>query len=126
MLFLLDKRVTHKLALESAAKVSVDLIRPILERIEPFDLGAVALDSRVAIEYCTRIANPANPAKQAQRGVSAKALVENYPAHEFVIDYEEAGSLGFSVALPAPEIDFQFDALRRHLGRLRKYIGLIP
>jgi hypothetical protein len=126
MLFLLDKRVTHKLALESAAKVSVDLVRPILERIEPFDLGAFALDSRVAIEYCTRIANPANPAKQAQRGVSAKALVENYPAHEFVIDYEEATSLGFSVALPAPEIDFQFDALRRRLGRLRKYIGLIP
>jgi hypothetical protein len=125
MLFLLDKRVTHKLALESAAEISVELVRPILERIEPFDLGAFALDSRVATEYCTRIANPANRCKQTQRTVNPKALVENYPAHEFVIDYEEALALGFKAALPAPEIDYLFDALRPHLDRLKKYIGLI-
>lgn len=126
MLFLLDKRVTHKLALEAAAKVSADLVRPILERIEPFDLGAFALDSRVAIEYCSRIARPGNGAKQAQRNVNPRALVENYPAHEFVIDSEEAESLGFAVSSPAPEIDALFDTLRKRLPRVRKYIGLIP
>ncbi len=125
MLFLLDKRVTHKLALESAARISMELVRPILERIEPFDLGAFALDSRVAIEYCTRIANPADRAKQTQRGVNPKALVENYPAHEFVIDYEEALALGFKASLPAPEIDVLFDQLRTHLDRVRRYVGLI-
>ncbi|MFB3818443.1 MAG: hypothetical protein ACE147_12315 [Candidatus Methylomirabilales bacterium] len=125
MRFLLDKRVTHKLALEAAAKVSADLVRPILERIEPFDLGAFALDSRVAIEYCSRIARPASGAKQAQRNVNPRALVENYPAHEFVIDSEEAESLGFALSPPAPEIDALFDTLRKHLPRVRKYVGLI-
>jgi hypothetical protein len=126
MRFLLDKRVTHKLALEAAAKVSADLVRPILERIEPFDLGAFALDSRVAIEYCSRIGRPASGAKQSQRNVNPRALVENYPAHEFIIDPEEAESLGFTVSPPAPEIDTLFDTLRKRLPRVRKYIGLIP
>ncbi len=126
MLFLLDKRVTHQLALEAAARISAELVRPILERIEPFDLGAFALDSRVAIEYCTRIGRPGSSAKQTQRGVNPRTLVENYPAHEFVIDYEEAQALGFRVSLPAPEIDVLFDALRRSLGRVRRYIGLVP
>jgi hypothetical protein len=77
------------------------------------------------VEYCSRIANPGDRSRQTQRGVSPKALVENYPAHEFVIDYEEALALGFKVSLPAPEIDFLFDRLRPHLDGLRRYIGLI-
>lgn len=125
MEYLLDHNVTPARAVEIATKVAIHLVEPILAKIAPYDLGAFALDSRVAREYCSRVSNPTNPAKKTQRGVSPRTLVEKYPAHEFVIDLEEARALGFQVSEPAPGIDTLFDELRPHLPEITKYIGLI-
>ncbi len=125
MRFLLDQRINPRLALETASKFSLSLVEPILNKIEPYDLGAFALDSKVAIEYCKRISNPSNKNKNTQRLVNPKSLVEDYPAHEFVIDLEEAKALNFAVSEPAPVIDELFTDLKPHLASIKTCIGLI-
>ena len=93
----------------------------------PFDLGTFSLDSRVATEYyCKRIARPSDSSKKVQRQVDPRALVEEYPSHEFLIDFEEAKALGFAIEEPTPQVDQLFDALRTHLLELDGYIGLVP
>jgi len=125
MIFLLERKVAAKVSLETATKLAADVSRPILEKIDPYDLGSFDLDSQVAIEYCKRVGNPSTETKQTQRNVDPDRLVEAFPAHEFVIDFEEARSLGFSVELPSDGLNELFDKLRPDLANAEKYIGLI-
>lgn len=126
MRFLTQRMVAPRPSLETSARLAVDLARPILEKIDPYDLGAFSLDSNLAINYCRRVATPSDSNKKTQRNVNFKLLVENYPAHEFVIDIEEARSLGFSVCSPEDQLDVLFNELRPHLEELREYVGLVP
>ena len=127
MHFLLQHQgVEPHLALETARKISASLVAPILGRVEPFDLGTFSLDSRMATEYCRRIVQPSDSSKKAQRQVDPRALVEEYPAHEFLIDFEEAKALGFSIEEPTDAIDQLFDAIRPQIAELNSYIGLVP
>lgn len=125
MSFLRNRRVAPHLALETATKLASHLAQPVLSQIDPYDLGAFALDSRVAIDYCKRISNPTDKTRKTQRAVDPRVLVETYPTHEFVIDLEEARALGFTVSLPSPEVDGLFDQVRPHLHDLQRLIGLI-
>lgn len=104
--------------------MATSFIAPILGKIEPYDLGAFSLDSVVAIEYCKRITNPSDKAKKTQRSVDPHTLVEKYPAHEFVIDLEEARALNFNVSEPEAAIDSLFCELRPHL-KVKKFVGTI-
>jgi Serine dehydrogenase proteinase len=126
MKFLFDHHIAPKPALETAATLAFHLVQPVLSKIEPYDLGAFALDSNLALEYCQRVARPADQAKKTQRGAQYRALVEKYPAHEFVVDIEEARALGFQVADPEPQLDALFDELRPRLDEIQQYIGLVP
>lgn len=126
MEFLLRHGVNPQLALETATNLAIHLAEPILGQIQPYDLGAFALDSKVALEYCRRIINPADKSRKTQRGVNPKILVEAYPAHAFVIDFEEVRELHFAVSLPEPAIDALFDELRPLLDSLDEYIGIVP
>jgi hypothetical protein len=128
MKFLRDPRrdVAPQRALDTATQIAMRLAEPILAKIEPYDLGAFALDSTLALEYCKRVGNPRNQAKRTQRLVNYRALVEMYPAHEFQIDLEEARELGFVVSEPPDELDRLFDEVRPHLAKVGKYLGLVP
>ncbi len=53
-------------------------------------------------------------------------LVEKYPAHEFVIDLEEAKALNFNVIEPTPELDALFTEASAALNELQQYIGFVP
>ena len=123
--FLQEGGVAPQLALETATKMAISFISPILGKIEPYDLGAFNLDSRVAVEYCKRVSNPVDKTKKTQRHVDAYTLVEKYPAHEFVIDLEEALALKFIVSEPSPAVDVLFCELRPHL-KIKKFVGLVP
>ncbi len=123
--FLLQHQVAPHLALSTASEVAIHLVEPILNKIEPYDLGAFGLDSRIAIEYCNRICRPQNQDKQTQRSVDPEILVESYPAHEFIIDIEEARSLGFNVSEPTESVDKAFDELRNLLPRVHEFIGFV-
>lgn len=124
--YLLRKRIAPKPALETASSLAFHLVQPILSKIEPYDLGSFALDSRLALLYCERVGNPSSQARKTQRGVPYRALVEQYPAHEFVIDLEEARALNFDVCTPDPAVDELFDELRPSLEGLETYIGFVP
>jgi hypothetical protein len=123
---LTERGLAPQKALETATRLAQELARPILEKIEPYDLGAFSLDSRLAQTYCREIARPSNTSKKTQRKALYKSLVEYYPAHEYAVDLDEAQSLRFQVSEPTPELDDLFDQLRPILLRVKTYIGLVP
>jgi len=125
---LLEMGIATKPALDHAVNLAHHLVQPILAKIEPYDVGAFALDSRLSQVYSERVAKPPNLAKKTQRGVNIRALVENYPAHEFTVDFEEAKALGFNVCEAADDICLIFDEIRSELEKtdVRSYIGLVP
>jgi hypothetical protein len=123
---LTDRGVAPQKALDTASRLATELARPILEKIEPYDLGAFSLDNRLALTYCKEISRPDDSAKKTQRKALIKYLVEYYPAHEFAIDLAEARSLRFKVSEPTLEIDDLFDQLRLELSGIKAYIGMVP
>ena len=126
MQVLLQQGVAPHRALESSIEIATRVARPLLERIEPYDLAALRLDSRLAHLYCERVARPSDRSKKTQRNADYESLVEFYPAHEFAIDVVEARDrLKFNISEPDEPIEDVFDELRPQLGLPRSYIGLI-
>jgi Serine dehydrogenase proteinase len=125
MKFLLDSGVAPHLALDTAATIAIRSIEPILGKVEPYDLGAFALDSKVALAYCRSVGQPLNASKSTQRNVDPQKLVEGYPAHEFEIDLEEARALNFAVCEPTPEIEALFDEVRPYLEDVHEFVGFL-
>lgn len=123
MAFLISRMVAPRRALETAQTLASHLAQPILSKIEPYDIGAFALDSQLSLSYCERVANPNDPSKKTQRDVRHKDLVEKYPAHEFSIDYEEARALKYNVSLAPKDLEEIFDDVRDALGRVREFVG---
>lgn len=124
---LLRQGVAPQRALESSIEIATRVARPLLERIEPYDLAALRLDSRLARLYCERVARPTDVSRKTQRSADYEALVEFFPAHEFAIDIVEArDGLKLNVDEPDNEIEPIFDELRPRLTRPEAYIGLIP
>lgn len=126
MRVLLNRGVAPKHALDASNNLAFHLVQPILSKIEPYDLGAFALDSSLSVAYCTRVGNPGDTQKRTQRQVDPRELVERYPAHEFVIDIEEAKALKFNVPEPIPELEALFDELRPRLDEVQQFIGFVP
>jgi hypothetical protein len=125
MAFLLRHQIAPQHALETATKIAVEILHPILGKIDPYDLGAFDLDSSLSKDYCRRICSPVDKQKRTQRSADYKALVETYPAHEFGIDREEARVLGLNVCEPSEVLDDVFEELRQHLDKVNSFIGLI-
>jgi hypothetical protein len=126
MHLLLNRMVTPQTALDTASRMATDLVQPILGKIDPYDLGALKLDSSLAIGYCQRVASPQDSRKRTQRDTDVRALVEKFPAHEFVIDAGEAAALGLNVCPPDETLANLFEELIPHLGEVKQYIGLLP
>ncbi len=120
-----EQHVAPQTALETASKLAVQLAQPILEKIEPYDLGAFDLDSNLALNYCRRIADPSEVKKQTQRRAKYSELVERYPAHEFAVDISEAQALGLTVSEPNEDLEDLFEELGPLLDQLETYIGLV-
>ncbi len=123
---LMNRGVAAQRALDTAITLSSCLVKPILEKIEPYDLGAFSLDNRLALTYCREIARPEDRAKRTQRPALYKLLVEYYPAHEFAIDLAEAESLKLRVSEPSSQVDDLFNQFRPKARGVKTYIGLVP
>lgn len=128
MLYLLGQQgVAPQTAVETASKIAVEMTKPIFDKIEPYDLGAFAQDNGLALAYCQGIAGPNDRAVRSQRNVNFTALVEDYTAHEFFIDLQEARDLGFEVERPddlLEELFVLYRDMESQFGGIRELIGL--
>ncbi|HVG33926.1 MAG TPA: hypothetical protein VM911_12635 [Pyrinomonadaceae bacterium] len=83
--------ITTHTAAEIASSLSVGLVSPITDQIDPLRVGEVERAINIAYEYGIRLNN--NPDR-------VTSLIKNYPSHSFVIDYKEAGELFQNVRTP--------------------------
>jgi hypothetical protein len=73
--------ITTKTAGEIAANITVGLMSPITSQIDPLRLGEIQRAINIAYEYGVRLSDTEERVQQ---------LINNYPSHSFVIDYDEA------------------------------------
>lgn len=81
-----------KTACEIATRLTESLVQPIAAQIDPYRLSEVDRLMRIARAYGERIKSP-----NLKEGALAR-LIEDYPAHDFVIDSEEVKTLFNKVA----------------------------
>lgn len=79
---------------EVASKLAIGLISPIAAQIDPYRLGEVSRSMAIGTEYAGRLT--ADERSNVQKDKIQK-LVEEYPAHGFVIDEQEAAEIFDSV-----------------------------
>ena len=88
--------VSFEVASQVAASMATGVMSPVYAQIRPEDLGNDLRDLHIATAYGTRlIRHGKNATREAVR-----QLVEDYPAHGFIIDAVEAKSLFTTVAEP--------------------------
>ena len=86
-------RITLKTATALASQLSVGVISPIMEQIDPLHVGSVSRAMKIGSEYGTRLAGKSKNAKPG----AIDALTHGYPSHGFVIDRDEAKTLFVNV-----------------------------
>ena len=108
-------------------KYSVEFIKPLLEKIDTVQYTKLSRLLKVAEEYAVRLMKPKYGWEKSKR--IARQLVEKYPAHDFVIDRNEAAAyenisnneffgLGLNLSKPNDIIDDLLDKLDPYLDQL--------
>ena len=100
-MFLLKKRSNKKLKtlLPISSKFAMDMVRPLLEKIDIVQYTQMSRILKVAEQYAIRLMSRHYPSPKAEK--IASILVEQYPEHGFLIDRDEARSIGLRVkAIP--------------------------
>lgn len=98
--------ITTKTAAQIASSVVVGLLSPVTEQIDPFRLGETRRAMKIAHQYGTQLGAGEKVLKH---------LTEDYPSHDFVIDYAEAKDLFRCVRLADQEEVLFESNLRRSL-----------
>jgi len=86
-------RITTKTAAELAVQLTVGMMSPIFQQIDPLKLGEDYRATRIAEQYAERLNIKAQNLKSDTSFDALEALVRGYPSHRFVIDRTEAGTL---------------------------------
>jgi hypothetical protein len=93
-----------KMAATIASRITVGLLRPVYEQIDPMRLGENDRAMRIAADYGERLAGHGGfgetGSSKSISEASLARLIEGYPSHSFVIDRKEASSLFASVRAP--------------------------
>lgn len=90
-------QITVQTAADIAVRLTSGLFTPLAAQIDPIHLGEARRAVQITSQYGTRLARVS---KNPKDGAIAQ-LVENYPAHGFVIDREEAAGLFNQVREPS-------------------------
>ncbi|SNR24717.1 hypothetical protein EYF88_01420 [Paracoccus sediminis] len=102
--------VSFETASRIAAAIASQVMAPVYAQISPEALGNDLRDLNVATQYGQRLVADGKNAKPG----AVEALVHSYPAHDFIIDGEEAKLLFESVESP----DVNLSKLMQSLGSL--------
>lgn len=90
-----------------------ELTRPLFEKIDTVHYTSSSRLLKIGEEYAIRLLEPQYGAQRAEE--IARALVHNYPDHDFMIDNVEAARLGLPTFRPTPEQLPAMEAVRPHL-----------
>jgi hypothetical protein len=102
--------VSFDTASRIAATITSAVMAPIYAQISPEALGNDLRDLNVAMEYGQRLADYGKNTNQT----TVQSLVHKYPAHDFIIDQDEAKKLFKTVDTP----DLNLTRLMKALGEL--------
>jgi hypothetical protein len=97
-------------------KYVADMTRPLFEKIDTVHYNQMSRALKVAEEYAIRLLENQYPADKASQ--IARKLVHGYPEHGFIIDIDEANSIGLDVQAAVPDVEAIMDRIRPFLGRL--------
>jgi hypothetical protein len=86
-------RITLKTATALASELSVGVISPIMNQIDPLHVGSVSRAMKIGLEYGNRLAAKSKNAKPG----AIHSMTHDYPSHGFVIDRDEAKTLFVNV-----------------------------
>jgi hypothetical protein len=106
-------RITLKTATALASQLSVGVISPIMDQIDPMHVGSVSRAMKIGLEYGQRLAEKSRNVRVG----TLDSLTEKYPSHEFVIDREEAATLFFNVR------DLQHEEERAFIAELEEAVS---
>lgn len=85
-----QNNVTFRTAADIAAQMTIGLMSPVFDKIDPIRMGADARAMNIGRDYAIRL----NFKSQNLRGDDAlNMLLNGYPSHGFAIDFEEASRL---------------------------------
>jgi ClpP class serine protease len=102
-----------------AMRFTADLMRPLFEKVDVVQYTNRQRTLKVAEEYAVRLLRPRHPPLQAKQ--IAQHLVEKYPEHGFMIDYDEARSIGLPVREPTEEQAKHLDKILLHLPGMNAF-----
>lgn len=95
-----DLGFSTKMASEIASNLTIGLMNPIFGQIDPMRLAEVERMLEISVQYGRRLA------VTNLRGEEALArLVDSYPSHGFVIDFEEAKEIFRTVVEPDKDLN---------------------
>lgn len=97
-------------------KYVADMTRPLFEKIDTVHYNQMSRALKVAEEYAIRLLKNQYPTEKA--GEIARQLVHGYPEHGFIIDIEEASSIGLDVQAAEPDVEAIMDRIRPLLGKV--------
>ena len=90
-------QITLRTAMDTAAKLTLGIITPIVGQIDPMKLGEDTRSTKIISWYGERLVKKSGNLKPGQ----LEYLVTGYPSHGFEIDREEAVGLFVKVRKPA-------------------------
>jgi hypothetical protein len=100
--------ITFRTAADLAASVTIGLMSPIYEKIDPLRMGADQRAQKIGRDYAIRL----NMKAANLRGADAlNMLLNGYPSHGFVIDLDEAARLFSNVKPLAGYLEMVVDSL---------------
>jgi predicted Ser/Thr protein kinase len=100
-------------------KFTSDLMRPLFEKVDVLQYTSRQRILKVAEEYAVRLMRARLPLAEAKR--VARHLVEKYPEHGFMIDYDEAREIGLPVKEPTAEQTKHLDRILLHLHDMNSF-----
>lgn len=114
-MFLLKGRSRKKVStlMPMTLEFITGMMRPMLEKIDTVHYTQMSRALKVAEAYAVRLLQPQYSEPDAK--TIARHLVENYPEHGFVIDAQEAATIGLRTVAPTAEHEEAFDAIIPHL-----------
>lgn len=96
-----EYRVTLKTASDIATKMTIGVIQPIFDKLEPVTIGEDYRSNQLARAYAERLNVHSKSLKRGSHVDALENLLAGYPSHGFVIDAKEAAEL-FRVVKPLP------------------------